>query len=772
MKASSSKTLDNNFTNLPDHLYASVVRSLYAEAQSMFLGMLCLVVAAIVLYWKTFDPAQLVFAVAFLLIGMVRLIQSHLFSGAVNEATTNKEYRKWKFQYAAAGALYFGILGSWFLTSMVRTDDNFAHMLSLSLCLCYMIGVIGRNFSSDKILTSQVVIASALILAAFIYRGGTYNIMMAAFLLPFFLTMRTIATRLRRMLFKSELAAEASATLAERFDIALDNVTHGIAMFDQDGNVVVANERFMEFSGYEIWDHTEELEKTDSKLRAKMGYARNLQANIKHLLKSKVSARFRIQQENDRTLEADYNSMSNGGVVVISDITESVRSEQVIRDLANYDPLTLLPNRRHFVDEMNRMLRFKGKIGICAMFFLDLDKFKEINDTLGHAIGDKLLQIVGKRLKRLISEVGMICRFGGDEFVLVMPAFQDSLQCETLARQILETIQEPITINQHVLTISASIGIALSPNHGSTAEELLSNADAALYDAKAKGRSDISFYSDELGEAIRMRTQLEKDLKTAIEKNELRVYFQPLINLKRGRVTTCEALARWEHPHLGRISPDVFIRIAEEANIINALGEHVLKCAIENCMNWPDHVRVAVNVSSIQFQTSNMAATIQKLLNETGLRPDRLEIEITESVMLVDIASITECLNELSRMGVRISLDDFGTGFSSLSYLHTLPFDKVKIDKSFIDNGVSSDRSLILLKGVVDLIKRLGLSVVLEGIETEKQMELLSRSVDVNEVQGYLFSRPLPSNDTMMLLKESNIEYEKQQATNVISITA
>lgn len=770
METMSSETQEKDFKNLPDHLFSSVVRSLYADAQSMFLGMLCLVAAAIILYWKTFDPAQLVFAVAFLLVGVVRLIQAQAFASSIDKKTDNAEYRRWKFRYAVAGTVYFGILGSWFLSSMVRTDDHFAHMLSLSLCLCYMIGVIGRNFSSDKILTSQIAITSALILAAFLYRGGVYNIILAAFLLPFFLTVRTMATRLRQMLFKSEIAAQASKTLAERFDIALDNVTHGIAMFDQNGGVVVANERFMEFSGYKDWTN-EEVSDNDL-LPSKDGYAQNLQANIKHLLKSNVSARFRFQTTDDRTLEADYNAMSNGGVVVISDITDSVRTEQVIRDLANFDPLTELANRRHFVDEINKMLRFKGKLGNCAMFFLDLDKFKEINDTLGHAIGDKLLKAVAERLKDMLDDVGMICRFGGDEFVVVMPALHDHAQCETLAKQILEAIQEPTIIGEHLLTVSASIGIALSPDHGSTAEELLSNADAALYDAKAKGRSTYSFYSEELGEAIRMRTQLEKDLKIAIERNELKVYFQPLINLKRGRVTTCEALARWEHPQLGHISPEIFIKIAEEAGIINTLGEYVLRRAIENCMKWPSHVRVAVNVSSIQFQTSNMKDVVGNLLNEIGLPPDRLEIEITESVMLVDIAAITACLNELSHMGVRISLDDFGTGFSSLSYLHTLPFDKVKIDKSFIENGVSSDRSLTLLRGVVDLIKRLGLSVVLEGIENEKQMQLLSRSVDVNEVQGYLFSRPLPSNDVEVLLHESNLQNpDHEHDGKVVSIS-
>jgi len=767
MKTSSSETQDSKSTRLPDHLFGSVVHSLYADAQSMFLGMLCLVAASIVLYWKTLDPAQLVFAVAFLLVGAVRLVQAQFFTSSIDEDTTVEEFQKWKFRYAAAGTLYFGILGSWFLCSMIRTDDQFAHMFSLALCLCYMIGIIGRNFSSDSVLTSQIVVASALILAAFFYRGGSYNLIMAAFLLPFFLTVKTMGTRLRKMLFRSELAAQASKTLAERFDIALDNVTHGIAMFDRDGNVVVANERFMEFSGYADWSD-EKTEFTEEMTLSKDGYGYDLQANIKYLLKSDVSARFRVQQDNGTVLEADYNAMSNGGVVVITDITESVNTEKVIRDLANYDPLTDLPNRRHFVDEINKLLRFKGKLGNCAMFFLDLDKFKEINDTLGHAVGDKLLQEIAAKLKALISDLGMICRFGGDEFVLVMPAYTDPARCETLARQILEVIQEPLVVAEHHLSISASIGIALSPIHGSSAEELLSNADAALYDAKGKGRSTFAFYSEELGEAIRMRTQLEKDLKAAIERKELQVYFQPLINLKRGRVTTCEALSRWEHPQLGHISPEVFIRIAEEAGMINTLGEYVLKRAIENCMDWPSHVRVAVNVSSIQFQTANMAEVVERILKEVGLPPNRLEIEITESVMLIDMTSITECLNELSNMGVRISLDDFGTGFSSLSYLHKLPFDKVKIDKSFIENGVASDRSLTLLRGVVDLIKRLGLSIVLEGIENEKQMELLSRSVDVNEVQGYLFSRPLPSQDIQALLQESNSEQPKQQETSKV----
>ncbi len=756
----------NDVNEMPDHIYCSVVRSLYAEARTLFVGILCVVAAPLVLFWKEGDPVQLIFCALFMFFGMARMLLANSFEQEVTEETSVAEYRKWETRYLLSGSAYFGIMGLWFMAGMIRSDDPFVHMLSLVLCLCFMIGIVGRNFGSEKVVIYQVLLISVLIITGVLFQGGIYNYLLAAFLVPFFVAIKQMASRLKQLLVDSVISSEMSRTIAERFNIALDNVMHGIAMFGKDGRMVVCNDRFLQLANLNGWKPTVN---GDSLFDLERGDGQGQLAwKLKDKLAENTSSRFRINTPDHRTIEIDFNIMDGGGVAVLTDITEQMESEKVIRDLANFDPLTNLPNRRYFLDEVNRLLGQEGRLEPCAMFFVDLDKFKEVNDTLGHSAGDQLLSAAAERLNLLVDSSGLICRFGGDEFVIVMPGMSDPIECSKFAAMIIRDMQMPIKVDAHELTIGASVGIALAPRDADTVDGLLQNTDSALYNAKAKGRGDYSFYTDELGDTIRMRRQLEADLRTAIRDETIDVFFQPLINLKRGRINTCEALARWVHPEHGQISPEKFVKIAEEAGSINVLGDYVLRKAMEACLKWPEHVCVAVNVSSVQFQTSDVFETITGLLSELNFPANRLDIEVTESIMLENVGEATSTLQKLSKMGVRISLDDFGTGFSSLSYLHALPFDKVKIDRSFIENGLANDRSLTLLKGVVDLIKRLGLSVVLEGIETEKQMEVLSRSVDVNEVQGYLFSRPVPERDIMTLLNAS-LRTPPDQDTNRVA---
>ncbi len=737
---------------LPDQIYQAIVRSLYKDAKSLFLGILCMVAAPLVLYWKINDPIQLVFCASFMFLGIARLLLAQYFNAATNEEASTAELRRWERRYLVISCAYVGLIGLWFVACVVNTDDEFAHMLSLCLSLAFMIGIIGRNFGSDMVVTGQVTLISALIIAALIYTGSYYHFILAAFLFPFFMSMRIMAMRIRSILVTSEVNSLQNETIAKRFNIALDNMMHGIAMFDADGKIIVANERFGELAGLSDWDFVgSDLSILDASLE-KGNYGKKLASHIKSYMKTKRSGRFSFQNREKRVVEADFNSMAEGGVVVLADISERVATEKVIRDLANFDPLTNLPNRRYFVGQVKEMLGDGEQVNACTMFFVDLDKFKQVNDTLGHSVGDKLLNIAARRLDQLVDHDGVISRFGGDEFVIVLSGLSNRKEVCDFAERIIEEMARPVVIDGNTMTVGASVGIACSPNDGTTPEELLKFADSALYDAKGTGCGTFSFYTEQLGESLRERRRLETDLRTAIENDELDLHFQPLINLQLGRITTCEALARWKHPELGYISPGVFITLAEEIGHIVQLGEFVLRRAMEECVKWPRSVRVAVNVSSVQFEKTDICELITRLLKETGLSADRLEVEVTETIMLNNIQEATATLHKLAALGVKISLDDFGTGFSSLSYLHNLPFDKVKIDRSFIKHGLAEERSLVLLKGIVDLIRRLGLSIVLEGIETEDQMRVLSRNVEVNEMQGFLFSRPLPAKDIETLL--------------------
>ncbi len=755
--------------DLPDNIYNSVVRSLYADAKTLLVGILSMSIAPMVLYWKNGESAHLVFSALLLIFGIARLHLVHEFNSKVNSNTTRKEYRAWENRYIALSSLYIALIGVWVVQCFWGSNDAFEQILSLSLVLCYLCGIVGRNFGSDKLVVVQVLIGSTLILTGLAGYGGIYGFVLALFLVPFFVAIRLMSGRLREMLHSAEIMGEANQIIAERFDTALENITHGIAMFSQEGEIIVANERFKELvnmDGCSIVGQQISVLDTASIL---IENGEPLFFRLKRHLVSRRCTKFSYQLDDNRIIEADYNAMLHGGVIVLSDISERVASEKAIRHLANFDVLTQLPNRRYFVAEIERRLQKQRVLKPCSMYFLDLDKFKEVNDTLGHAVGDKLLTTIADRFSSSLKKTDLMCRFGGDEFVIVVPDVVDKEQCSAIAKKLIDQLNNPVTVDHHSISIGVSVGIAIAPRDGKTAEDLLQNTDAALYESKSKGRGTYTFYSSALGDELRLRRELEIDLKKAIEEETLSLHFQPLVNLKHGRITTCEALARWNHPVHGAISPERFVRIAEESGFIGELGYYVLRRSMLECLKWPAHVRVAVNVSAIQFHRSDVFGTISALLDETGLAADRLEVEITESVMISSFDETIIVLRQLEKLGVRISLDDFGTGFSSLSYLHQLPLNKVKIDRSFIKNGVNDQRSFTLLKGVVDLTKALGLKTVLEGIETDAQLNSIANTMEVDEVQGFLFSRPLPAKDIFRLLSYFSVEKPPVKARRAAS---
>ena len=449
-----------------------------------------------------------------------------------------------------------------------------------------------------------------------------------------------------------------------------------------------------------------------------------------------------------------FQKMNDGGsVVLIEDITDRRNAENAILNLARFDSLTQLPNRTFFRDTIGATLGKTGHNDRCALLFVDLDNFKQVNDTLGHSCGDALLCAVADRLRTIVREDDVIARLGGDEFVILQTTMRRTDQAERLATRIIQTLAEPINVDGHMLLVGASIGIALAPRDGSDPDTLLKNADMALYSAKAKGRGSFCFFEPSMDLEVQARRALEIDLRKAVENNDLKVYFQPLLNAATRKITGFEALVRWQHPVRGWISPAEFIPVAEEMGLIIDIGAYVLKLACAECATWPDDVRIAVNLSPLQFRKGDLIATVNRALAETGLDPRRLELEITETILLDNIKATLAVLADLRALGVRIALDDFGTGYSSLSYLHQFPLDKLKIDRSFLRHIETSDRSRTLLRTVTRLSRDLGLSVVVEGVETEDQMAFIVQEATVDEVQGFLFSPAVPSEKAAELFK-------------------
>jgi diguanylate cyclase (GGDEF)-like protein len=439
-----------------------------------------------------------------------------------------------------------------------------------------------------------------------------------------------------------------------------------------------------------------------------------------------------------------------------TDLTEQRRSEREISRLARFDSLTGLPNRammRQTLDEAlrNAAHRQKG----CALFMIDLDRFKNVNDTLGHPIGDALLRQVAERLKSVMSNHGQVGRLGGDEFQAVLPGAAEFGLLESLARTLIEQVSRPYEIEGHKVAIGASVGIAIGDPGRTSADALVRNADLALYAAKADGRGKHRLYEPSMHSEAAERQILENDLRQAIERGELTVHYQPIVRTAAEEISGFESLVRWTHPTRGEISPSKFIPLAEEAGLIGRIGEWVLRTALDEAAHWPDHVRVAVNLSPLQFNDPGVVECVHKHLNETGVRPDRLELEITEGVFLAEGESTDDTFAKLKKLGVRLALDDFGTGYSSLGYLKKAPFDKIKIDQSFVRGAASTtNRNAAIIRAIVTLADTLGMDSCAEGVETHDDLQLM-RELGVSMIQGYIFGKPAPSEEAREIAKNA-----------------
>jgi diguanylate cyclase (GGDEF)-like protein len=424
------------------------------------------------------------------------------------------------------------------------------------------------------------------------------------------------------------------------------------------------------------------------------------------------------------------------------EIDERKRSEDLVNHLRCHDPLTSLFNRKHFLTELERELKLRSRRnGSLAIFLLDLDGFELINNTLG--VGDRVLTTVAARLRDCVREVDVIGRVGSDEFgIVAVVAGPD--QADQLADRIVAALAEPHAIDGDSFTLTASIGIAIAPNDGTEADLLIRNAQLALSRAKSEGSARRRFFQTEMNARAQARRQLESDLRKALSGGEFEVFYQPFFDLGSHAVSGCEALLRWRHPKRGLVSPADFIPLAEETGLIVPLGSWVLRQACADAATWPSQLKIAVNVSSVQFRNRGLLASVMSALTETGLPAQRLELEITESVLLDEDSITLEMLHHLRQIGICISLDDFGTGFSSLSYLRAFPFDKIKIDRSFVSEIGSSQKTTAIMNSLINLASGLEMSITAEGVETQAQCDWL-RLAGCTEAQGYLISRPLPA---------------------------
>lgn len=438
-----------------------------------------------------------------------------------------------------------------------------------------------------------------------------------------------------------------------------------------------------------------------------------------------------------------------------TDVTEEVEAQARAQHLALHDPLTGLPNRTLFSERLNQALRERRRLSAkVAVLCLDLDHFKEVNDTLGHAAGDLLLTAAADRLATCARPADTVARLGGDEFAIIQSDIASATDAEALSERIIEVMREPFMIEGHMIHVGVSIGAAVSSRNGGGPEKLLKNADIALYSAKKAGRCTMRFFEPHMDLELQERKALEYDLRRAIANTEFDVWYQPLVEIESEEITGIEALIRWNHPERGVIPPEVFIPIAEDTALIGAIGEWVMRVACKQALEWPE-IRMAVNVSAVQFRQRDFVSTIRHILGDAGLPANRLELEITESVLIHDADRAFDVLGSLKENGIKVALDDFGTGFSSLASLNSFPFDKLKIDRSFVTNSRSDSKSLAIVRSILSLGKSLGLAVTAEGVEAFEQLDLL-RDEGCDQVQGHLCGEPMTAEEMTEFLENWN----------------
>ncbi|UPK38738.1 EAL domain-containing protein [Bradyrhizobium sp. 186] len=538
-------------------------------------------------------------------------------------------------------------------------------------------------------------------------------------------------------------------------DTALENMSQGLCMFDADGKIILFNERYaamlgrtdIPLTGRRLVDVLREEQAKGQWLGDAGEFFARLVADAREgRTTTDVVSRF------GRSIRVVNQPMQGGGwVATFEDITEWLAALAKISHMARHDALTNLPNRVLFHEQLEQGLRRARSHDQLAVLCLDLDHFKDINDSLGHPIGDALLKEVGRRLAASVGQNDTVARLGGDEFAVVQLGRSEEAAAALLAGRLVEVISAPYEIDDHQIVIGVSIGISLSPQDGDNPDELLKNADLALYRAKADGRGTYRFFETGMDARAQARRLLEMDLRAALQRDEFQAYYQPIRDVASGRVVAFEALLRWNHPQRGLIAPLSFIPLAEETGLIVQLGDFVLRSACTDAVTWPDDVDVAVNLSPVQFKNPNLIASVTDALALSGLAARRLELEITESVLLQNSEATLTTLHELRAMGVRISLDDFGTGYSSLSYLRSFPFDKIKIDRSFVSELATREDSMAIIRAVTGLGRSLGIVTTAEGVENDAQLELLRRE-GCTQAQGYLFSKPRPASDVAMML--------------------
>jgi diguanylate cyclase (GGDEF)-like protein len=748
--------------NLSDELYISFVDGLLVDAKSVFLSAVAVTVIEIAGAVAAVSPALAALSVSQLLVAAGRLYYMSVHARQLPSRTVAIARRQER-RFAIGAISSLAALSLWTLATFFLKPVGFPSLLGTTMTIAYAFGMQTRGFAIYRGVSANLFAAYVPLSVGLIVAGGWYPVGIVFGLIPLILFMIGSSGRARAN-FLAVLAANAQTELlAKRLDMALNNMSHGLLMINANGRVAVVNRQLLNvfrLGAEDVQPGASLRVVARTLLRRKIVAQSEIERAWKTLAQAVagVDVVAPFETRDDRAIEITVHRMTGegeGAVVVVQDVTERRNAARAIDRMARVDSVTDLPNRRRFEEELVATLRGSDdEVESANVLFLDLDDFKQVNDSLGHARGDKLLTAVARRLQGLVRETDIVARWGGDEFAILQRPAVDAGQAGELAEQILREVRRPVFIDGYEVIVGASVGSASAPKDGETPEAILSNADMALYAAKAEGRGNWRAFEKSMDAKIQIRRLVELDLRAAVANDAIEVHFQPIVEVATRQISGFEALARWNHPVRGRVSPAEFIPIVEELGLMNEFGASVLRRSCLACASWPGDVSVSVNLSPAQFRSGRVVETVREALAAANLPASRLDLEITESTLLDDRGSTRETLETLRKLGVRISLDDFGTGYSSLSYVLAFPLDRIKIDRSFTIGLGLQDRASILVESVAQMCGKLGMSVLVEGVETDLQLRFIERLGTISEVQGFYFSAAVPEPEARRLVTE------------------
>lgn len=742
--------------------YVSIIRSVHGDRRSMLAGVLATAIIAGLTAQHANSAALVGVTMAFVALGLVRYADIGAFWRAAIDSDDAQAAQYWENRTVISGGLLALSYGFWCFLALAIVRDPFAELASVSVSIAVMARICARNFGLDRLVTIQMLSIIVPLTAGFALHGDLYHIALAALLGLMLAGFRKLAADIRALLLSAVHGRVEASRLAGELDMAMATLEHGLVMLDEAGIVALVNERAVR-SFAELGAHNLLGQSLVATLTA-MGDDGRLPRTAVHrlldIIGRRQSGKVLLSLPGGLYYEVTVSVRQERCVLLFEDISIRVDSEERIAFMARHDALTGLPNRSFFGELATEDLVSRHNIAdggrTVALMLVDIDDFKHVNDTAGHMVGDQLLTQVAQRLRAATPSETILARLGGDEFVVYCRSIPDAQAANRQAAALLAAFGPPFLLDGSTLNANVSIGLVTSANIEEGLEELMTKADLALYAAKSDGKARSQIFHAQMDIDYHYRQRLKADLRAAVRDRMLTLAYQPLVDIGTRRIVSCEALTRWNHPELGLIAPSTFIPLAEEMGLISDITEWVVSTATGQCSQWPGAVSVAVNISARDFRGMDLEAVIGRSLARSGLDPARLEIEVTETAVIEEHEIAKRLLGALAAKGIAIALDDFGTGYSSLSYLHALPFTKLKIDRSFVADIASNEKSRRLLTNVARLGRDLDLIVVAEGVETEAQLSVVLDETQVQQVQGYFFSRPLPARDIAELIGRLN----------------